>query len=161
MGGLVRLNLGSGRHYWPNAINIDLDERADIVGPVTDLGMFESESVDEIYAIHLFEHLERTQVGEILNEWFRVLKKGGKLVLELPCLDKIARMVVEGEERTHLIGYGLFGDVREPSKYMRHLWCYTRKELCSVLEQSGFEPEVVEPIYHVSKRDMRVIGVKK
>jgi predicted SAM-dependent methyltransferase len=158
---MIRINLGSGRHFFPNAINIDHDESADIVGPVDKLPDFEDESVDEIYAIHLFEHLERLEVGKILNEWSRVLKKGGKLVLELPCLDKIARMVVEGEERPQMVGFGIFGDIREPSKYMRHLWCYTQKELCEVLKKSGFEPEVVEPIYHVSKRDMRVIGVKQ
>jgi predicted SAM-dependent methyltransferase len=159
MGEFLRINLGSGKHYWPGFTNIDYDERADIVGPVTKLD-FPDGSVDEIYAIHLFEHLPRLEVNETLAEWRRVLKVGGKLVLELPCLDKIAQMVVDGEDRVGLTLFGIFGDVREKSPYMAHKWCYTKKEVSSVLQESGFSVTVTEPFYHVQQRDMRIIGVK-
>jgi predicted SAM-dependent methyltransferase len=157
---ITRVHLGSGRHSWPNAVNVDYDERADIVGPVDRLPTFEDESVDEIYAIHLFEHLERLKIGEALGEWRRVLKKGGKLILEMPCLDKIAQMLVEGETNIKMTLFGIFGDVTEPSPYMRHQWCYTIKELQAVLEANGFAVEVTDAIYHVPTRDMRATAIK-
>lgn len=158
---VIRLNLGSGRHPWPNAINIDHDPRADIVGPVDQLPSFPDESVDEIYSIHLFEHLERLKVAPVLKEWRRVLKVGGKLVLEVPCMEKIASLILEGVEDCSLTLFGIFGDIREPSPHMRHQWCYTSKELTRILADAGFETEVKEPVYHVKRRDMRIIGVKK
>lgn len=158
---MIRLNLGSGRHNWPNAINVDLDPRADVVTAVGKLGAFKDGEVDEIYAIHLFEHLNRMELAPVLTEWRRVLRVGGKLILELPCLEKIAQMVVDGVEDVRLTMFGIFGDVREPSPYMRHQWCYTTKELSQILSQAGFKVEVSDPVYHVKRRDMRLTGEKQ
>lgn len=158
---MIRLNLGSGKHNWPNAINVDLDPRADIVSPVDKLAAFKDGEVDEIYAIHLFEHLSRAEVAPVLAEWRRVLKVGGKLIIEVPCLDKIAQMVVDGVDDVRLTLFGLFGDIREKSPYMRHQWCYTAKELSEILTDAGFKVEVTDPVYHVKRRDMRVTGEKQ
>lgn len=157
---MLRLNLGSGRHPWPNARNRDYDERADEIGPVDKLPEYQDGSVDEIYAIHLFEHIDRMEAHLALTEWFRVLKDGGKLVLELPCLDKIAAMIVAGEDRVQCTLFGIFGDIREKSPYMFHKWCYTAKELCTMMQAAGFSVEVSEPVYHMKQRDMRLTGVK-
>lgn len=158
---MLRLNLGSGRHCWPNAYNVDLDPRADIQATVDNLETFKDGVVDEIYAIHLFEHLPRLDLSHYLDEWKRVLKDGGKLVLEMPCLDKIAQMILEGEENCAFTLFGLYGDIREESPYMRHQWCYTKKEIARILTGSGFDVEVTESVYHVNRRDMRVIAIKK
>ena len=160
MEGLVRINLGSGKHYFPNATNVDLDERADIVHDVRTLPFFEDESVDEIYGIHLFEHFDRMGLGPILTEWRRVLKQGGKLILEMPCLDKIARMIVAGETDSRLTLKGIFGEVGHPNPYMKHQWCYSMKELYDIMKEAGFEPVIGEPTFHVKPRDMRVTAVK-
>lgn len=156
----VRIHLGSGRHCWPNAINVDYDERADIVGPVDALPDFPDGFADEIYAVHLFEHLDRLKIGEALAEWRRVLKQGGKLILEMPCLDKIAQMIVAGNENIRMTLFGIFGDINEPSIHMRHKWCYTKKEIQTVLEMCGFSVDVTDSIYHVPTRDMRATAVK-
>ena len=160
MEGFTRINLGSGRHPWPNATNIDLDERADIVSDVTTLPMLEDGSVDEMYAIHLFEHFDRMKLLPILTEWRRVLKQGGKLILEMPCLDKIAQMVVSGERNPKMTIGGIFGDVTDPNPYMRHLWCYSMFEICGILKEAGFDPVISDPTFHVKRRDMRVTAVK-
>lgn len=158
---MIRLNLGSGRHPWPNAINIDYDERADIVGPIDKLESFADGVVDEIYAIHVFEHLPRLEIGPALKEWHRVLKAGGKLIIEVPCLDKIAQMIVDGVDDVKLTLFGIFGDIREPSPYMRHQWCYSARELSQILMEVGFKVDVSEPVYHVKRRDMRITGEKQ
>jgi len=156
---MFRLNLGSGRHYWPNALNVDYDDRADLVGSVTKLSL-PDDKVDEIYAIHLFEHIHRLEALDALKEWHRILKVGGKLVLELPCLDKICAMIVAGEEKPGLTLFGIFGDVREKSPYMLHRWCYSAKELAALMQEAGFTVEISDPVFHIVQRDMRVTGVK-
>jgi hypothetical protein len=89
------------------------------------------------------------------------LKVGGKLFIEVPCLDKIARKIVSGVEDVHLTLFGIFGDVREPSPYMRHQWCYTMKELKTILEECGFDAEISDPTFHIKSRDMRATAVKR
>jgi predicted SAM-dependent methyltransferase len=41
-------------------------------------------SVEEIYSSHLLEHLAKKEILPTLKEWFRVLKKGGRLRLNVP-----------------------------------------------------------------------------
>lgn len=154
----VRLHLGSGRHYWPGWTNVDLVDSADVRCDVTDLSQFADGSVEEIQAVHLFEHLPRLSVLDTLREWRRVLVSGGRLVLELPCLNKIAQLIVNGANNPAITLFGIFGDIREPDPNMRHQWCYTKEEITAILKECGFSAEVEEPVFHMKKRDMRVIA---
>lgn len=156
----TRIHLGSGCHYWPGFVNVDFDERADVVQDVMSLSSWEDGTVDEIHAIHLFEHLDRMHAENILREWARPLKTGGKLVLELPCLEKISKMVVDGVRSIGLTTFGIFGDIRLNNPHMLHKWCYTSEELKDLMEKAGFNVTVKDPAYHVEQRDMRLEGVK-
>lgn len=157
MARLVRIHLGCGNKIWPGFINVDLCDEADIKANVKDLSCFESNFADEIHAIHLFEHLHRMEVIDILKEWRRVLKPNGTLILEMPCLNKIANMIVNGANNPNYTLFGIFGDVRLENKYMLHQWCYTMEEITAVCKEAGFKAVVEEPIYHKKARDMRVI----
>ncbi len=92
---MVRLHLGCGdkilRGYW----NLDRygnpDEYADITKPE-----YPENSVDEILCIHTFEHLFPWKVIDILKGWHRVLKPGGRLILEMPDMKKILQHMVPG-----------------------------------------------------------------
>jgi predicted SAM-dependent methyltransferase len=74
----------------PFAISIDLPTPYTCVGmDVTqlkgdgrDLYWFTNESLDFVYSSHLLEDFEDTK--KVLQEWCRVLKQGGHLVLLLP-----------------------------------------------------------------------------
>lgn len=157
----IRINLGSGIHPWPGYINVDYCGECDIQSDVTVLPMFADGTIDEIHAIHLFEHIDRMRVSDALAEWHRVLKSGGRLVLEMPCLNKIVDMIGRGVIDPKLTMFGLFGDPRYESEYMRHRWCYTYGEIQELLKYAGFEVSFEEPLYHKRERDMRVIGARK
>jgi ubiquinone/menaquinone biosynthesis C-methylase UbiE len=153
---MIRLHIGAGDKFIPNAINCDRHGQQDVNCDAFPLP-FSTDYADELWAIHLFEHLHRSKASECLTEWFRVLKPGGILVMELPCLDKIAHMLVNGETNIRLTLLGLFGDPRDARPDMDHKWCWGKKELMEALSSVGYEQIVfMEPIFHIAKRDMRV-----
>lgn len=155
----MRLHLGSGDKYWPGFVNVDMiggDVQSDVrVLP------FEDGEATEVHAIHLFEHLHRMEAPKALKEWARCLKSGGKIALEMPCLDKITQMMADGVQDFRMTLFGLYGDCRLGRPEMLHQWCYSKNEIQQVLKEAGFtEVEVTEPYFHHSARDMRVTAIK-
>lgn len=161
----MRLNLGCGDKRWPGWVNVDLNDdpicgAPDLRSDLRKLDL-EDRSVTEIHAIHLFEHLPRMEVNKFLVEWQRVLVDGGKLVIEVPCLDKIAQHIVNGEKNIRLTVLGLFGDPTDGKPDMLHQWCYSGREMHEILEGVGFrDVKVMDPVFHIAKRDMRVEAIK-
>lgn len=156
----MRLHLGCGQHLWPGWVNVDAHGEPDIVSDCRKLP-FDADYADEIQAIHFIEHVPRMQLESMLSDWNRVMKPGGKLVVEIPSLDKIAAMIVAGEKNLRLTLLGIFGDPRDPRPGMLHSWAYTKAEIATALEQCGFERiEFMEPKFHLPARDMRIEAVK-
>lgn len=156
----VRIHAGAGDKSWPGWINVDKHGDPDVVCDCRKL-TFANDYADEIHAIHFVEHVPRLEVDDMLTDWMRVLKSGGKLAIEVPCLNKMAQFVVDGERNLSLTLLGIFGDPRDKKPGMMHAWAYTREEINDILLQVGFKDvEVKEPFFHVGKRDMRVEAVK-
>ncbi len=108
----VRLHVGSGDKSWPLFINVDAHGDPDVVADVRTMP-FVASYADEIQAIHVVEHIPRLSVDNMLLDWHRILKPGGKLVIEVPCLNKIAKMIVDGQTNMSLTIMGIFGDPRD------------------------------------------------
>jgi hypothetical protein len=90
-----------------------------------------------------------------------MLKPGGKLVIEVPCMDKILHNYQTKETDPRLTILGIFGEQLEGQPEMVHKWCYTKNGLRRMFEKRGFDVEVKAPVYHLKQRDMRVEGIKK
>lgn len=169
--GAIRLNLGCGDKLLPGYVNVDLPgnwsgKPPDVVADVTKRLPFDDNHADEIKAIHLIEHLNRWDAQDVLADWLRVLKPGGLLVLEMPCLDKIIRLyshaLIDGKTLDWRLGVmGLYGDPRHFDERMMHRWCYSKGEAAELLRDIGFESiQILEPETHQPKRDFRVTGRK-
>lgn len=155
----VRLNLGAGRQRLEGYLTVDADGEPDIKGDVRQIPL-EPESVDEIMAIHLFEHLPRWETDKTLAHWFSLLKPGGLLVLELPDLTKCCQNILAGQ--TDQMGlWGLYGDPKYETEIMCHRWGWTSHALADHLRVAGFRKvKVREPRYHKKLRDMRLEALK-
>lgn len=157
---MIRLNLAAGDKYFPGWVNVDSFGDQDVSSDVRKLP-FPNDYADHAEAHHILEHIHRREAGPTLTEWFRVLKPGGKLVLELPCLDKMAKLIVEGEKNIRLTLLGLYGDPRDRRPNMDHKWAWSVGELKEMLYGIGFKEVVLEePVFHIPTRDMRMTAVK-
>ena len=68
-------------------LNTQKKTENNIIGDICDLSQFEDESVEEIYASHVLEHVRQIDVENVLRGIQRILKKNGKLYISVPDLD--------------------------------------------------------------------------
>lgn len=121
---------------------------------------------DRIAAIHVFEHFYQWEAPKFLEECKRILKSGGKIILELPCMDKVFNHIFirmkKGENPSPTFSWlPLWGDPRYQDPLMCHKWGYFKQDMKTILDSAGFvEIKDEEPNYHFPRRDMRVTAVK-
>jgi len=167
----MKLNLGCGHKHMEGFVNVDLadnwaDKQPDVSADITQRLPFEDNTADEIHAYHVLEHIYRWRVNDVLTDWVRVLKPGGLLVLEMPCLDKILlifnRYVQTGKTlEPRLTMWGLYGDPRYKNEAMVHKWCYPIGELEQLARLLNLKDvKILEPKTQVADRDIRLEATK-
>lgn len=161
---VVRLHLGAGKRYFRGYVNIDVQgDRLDKKGDIRKLD-YPDESVDEILAVHVFEHFWADEVEGILKEWNRVLKPGGKLILEMPDLKKVLKLFEDPKSPVNLTYGALYGGYIFGSEGKTvedlHKWIWTFDTLSVLAEKAGFECQEEVAQYHVPQRDFRIVCVK-
>ena len=170
----MRLNLGCGDKILPGYVNVDVvasraGKAPDVLCDLHDLSVFASDYADEILSVHVVEHFWRWEIEDILHEWVRVLKPGGRMILECPNLISACEAFLQDPERTSLATqegqrtmWVFYGDPAWKDPYMVHRWGYTPASLgklmaavglCNV-RQAPAEFKLREP------RDMRMVGEK-
>jgi predicted SAM-dependent methyltransferase len=163
---MIKLNLGCGRKIIEGYVNVDFPDNAYGTKPDVETDIrklpFEDNYADEIMAIHVWEHFYLNEVDEIIEEWKRVLKPGGKIILEMPCLDKVSYFIAQGSKDPRLTLWPLYGDPStHKSEADLHKWCWSIVMLIKFLTQHGFKDVISdEPMFHVKQRDMRIEAVK-
>lgn len=119
---MLKLNLGCGQDIKEGYINIDIRRLPglDVIADICKLP-FRNNSVDEIRAIDVLEHVPHLETVNVLKKWADLLKVGGVLILQLPCLDSIIKFLI-GSKTLEDIEWGielLFGgqDYKENSHF--------------------------------------------
>lgn len=142
----LKLHLACGHDYDEDYINVDLyapeDAKCDVRFDVQKLP-YDDNTVDEIKAFHIIEHFHFFEVQEVLKEWHRVLKPGGKLYLETPDFLETCRSFVEGSpsmplEEWRVLLYGhFFAHPWIPGQ--THKFLFTEGQLKTNLGWAGFQ----------------------
>ena len=169
----IKLNLGCGDKILPGYINIDtVQSRAgkqpDLISDVRNLKNIKTAIADEILAVHVIEHFYYWEVVPILQVWRRVLKPGGKLILECPNLLFACQMIVENPvlgsrpgQDGQMSMWPLYGDPSWQDPLMCHKWAYTPHSLMEVAQLAGLLQPRQEPAQFKLRepRDMRITAL--
>lgn len=132
-----KLHLGCGEKYLPGYLHMDIRafDHVDYVGDVKDLSQFAKETFDEIYACHVLEHIGRHQVLAVLQEWSRVLIRGGLLRIAVPDFEAITSEYMEHGKLERVIGL-LYGGQNYEANY--HYVTFDFNLISGLLRQAGF-----------------------
>jgi len=114
----------------------------------------------------VFEHFYEWEAFDLLTEWKRVLKPDGKMIIEVPCLDKVFAYIADQISKNQILEkymtvHPIFGDGKYKNPAMMHKTGYFVNSLNNLLIDVGMrEVTLCEPRYHFPHRDMRFEAIK-
>ena len=168
-----KLHLGCGTDYLDGYINIDSspDVGADLVMDVSRLVYFRDECIERIECYHFIEHLDYYFAIRMLKQFYRILKPGGMVLMELPNFDVCVRSLGQYFENNgfDLAMCGIYGHppaITEDGISQLHKWGWTFAALENELDKIGFTGVVQHEIkqkYRDStkfNRDMQIRAYK-
>lgn len=97
---------------------------------------FKDSIADNIYSSHFFEHMYRKDASSLVNECYRVLKKGGLLRISVPDLEYAVKLYSTDRKQDMLQNYFFVED--DNSNFARHKYMYDFEMLSTLLEENGF-----------------------
>lgn len=138
---MIKLNLGCGKDIKREYINIDLfsdDQRVKKhnVENLDDIAF--DESVDEILALDILEHISYNKTIEVLKNWYSKLRIGGKLIIQSPCIDLICNRLMSeiGREEIEIMLARIFSVDDEG---MHHRTALSLRTIEIYLQEAGFK----------------------
>lgn len=170
----IRLNLGCGDKIISGYVNVDVVEsRAgkspDVICDLHQLTPFPDNHADEVLAVHVVEHFWRWEIEAVLREWMRILKPGGRMILECPNLQAACEAFLANPSSAS--GHGnagqrtmwvFYGDPSWKDPLMVHRWGYTPASLAELMGSIGLTKARQEPAQFKLRepRDMRIVAEK-
>lgn len=171
----MKINIGAGRQTWNGYFCVDAVQHRKATRPLDLIHAFEfdggkllnplpldSEIADEVHNYHFIEHVYQWEAPALVAEFYRLLKPGGCLIMELPNLALSAGNLLRGLPDQYCM-FGLYGDPGPKDPFMCHRWGYTPKTIADLLKRGGFRKITHgAPMTHGRKknRDMRVEAIK-
>jgi len=135
----MKINLGAGTKALPGWVNVDIRPLPgiDVVSDLRTLP-FKDEAADLVYACHVLEHFGRHEYMDVLKEWHRILKPGGKIRLAMPDFKKCVMWYSEhcqDGDLTEVLGL-MMGGQKYP--YDFHKMIFDFRSLEKALQDTGF-----------------------
>lgn len=149
----MKLNLGSGDSKFPGFTSVDLyDDEADVKADICELP-FEDNSVDEIVAYQVIEHIPYWKSDQMFKEMYRVLKSNCTAIIETPDIDYICEdILIKDDGISDIWIHSLVGEYYRPwdkeryddwencaASIHRNPWNF--KRLQKICEPLGFKLE--------------------
>ena len=134
-------------------IRLDIDEgvNPDIVGTLTDMKLVETASIDAVYSAYNIDHIYAHEVPIALNEFYRVLKDDGFVVIKCPDLQSVCEAIAQDKLLDTLyvspigpiaaidIMFGNRQEISEGNVFMEKKVGFTYSVLDGSFFEAGFE----------------------
>ena len=154
----VKLDIGCGNAKLDGYTGVDAFTGADIKAEMWSIPL-EDGSVEEIYSSHALEHVPMGQVHATLVEWCRLLKPEGKLVLQVPNFDYVAKFWLTHKPEEHAWAEMIvFGNQAHPGEF--HKCAFTPMGLQGDLQQAGFVVDQVGIVWLYSQETLQALAHK-
>ena len=146
---MKKFNVGCGSwDFGAGWTNVDALQMPHIDSHDIYLGEYKRESIDLIYASHLIQYFDGTEALDLLREWYKKLKVGGKLRISVPDIVKLIAVYERGA-LADILG-PLYGKMRMGDKWIYHKIVYDWHSLNFLLQACGFRKKnimVTDPWY--------------
>ena len=170
----IKLHVGCGSNIIDDYINVDgpwmSHEPKIAIHNLIEKYPLPDNSIDEILSVHVIEHISRKHVPQMFQEWYRILKPGGKVITEWPDVLKACKKIAKfpeillSEDRRDLkstMFVFFFDDTRYDSDSMIHRWGYSEQSLGETFKKYGFTSWRSElNQYKKSGVDSRIVAFK-
>ena len=155
---------------WPEYLNFDLRQyqkgntRTDVVGCIEQMP-FKECSFKIILCCHTIEHFYKTDAIQIIKNCYSLLKSGGMLVMEAPCVLGCYWYYVETKKDVSRFIDFIYGGEDNRLKYgneYAHKSGWTGELMAGAMKSIGFGIISIGVGRHhgMGRRDFRVEGVK-
>lgn len=136
----MKLHIGCGkRDFGKDWLHIDAADFPHVRNRDVHLKEAADNSADTIYSSHFIEYFDRQEVLELLQQWNRVLKPGGDLLMAVPDFEAIAKMYANKDYEIEAFLGPIYGQIEINGSKSYHKTAYDFKSLCRVLAQCGFK----------------------
>ena len=89
---------------------------------------YKNNSIDEIIIIAAIEHFTEEEANKIIDQFYRILKPGGKLIIDFPDIERILK---EYNDRPEFMIRLIYGS--QKNDYAFHKWGYTKETFKKLL----------------------------
>ena len=121
-------------------LNIQKSNNVDYIGDIRNLSQFDDNSVSEVYASHVVEHVDQKNIKNTLKGVFRILKENGKFYISVPDMEILCRIFLDPkapkEVKFHTMRM-MFGGQTDDYDYHYFGWNY--EFLKNYLAEAGFK----------------------
>ncbi len=164
---VVKINVGSGDNYLEGYVNIDAQASKNpdvVVDALLYIKELEDNSVDEILAEQFVEHLSPADAHVFVVASRRVLKPGGKLIIECPDIAKVAIAFAERRTPFWRLLQSCFGGEGGANTNYGHKWGYSSASMRGLLLETFnevLESNTMSSPSSVAERDFHFEAIKK
>lgn len=140
----MMLVIGAGERRVDGALHHDVQrlKGIDIVCDFWDLPTNVDQKFDEIHMTHVLEHFPMAKVEDVLKLVKSLLKKGGRLYIEVPNFAWHAISILSNPRDRQMVEYAFGGQLNE---WDFHYNGFTPEILHDDLMQAGFIVEEIRP----------------
>ncbi|MFA5260145.1 MAG: methyltransferase domain-containing protein [Candidatus Omnitrophota bacterium] len=146
---VLKLNLGCGNNKLPGWINIDSvrEFAPDLLHDISQPLPFDDQSVDEVNADGILEHFDKYSRYNVIYEWARVLRIGGRIQIGVPNFQKILYRYFKFSFYDFvdtIFGENMLASAVYTGHFGNHKWGYSVQSLSEFVQLFGINPVKIE-----------------